>query len=318
MTSSGNYRIGMLKCQENYEELKVPFEHLASIKNEIQREGLIHNNKHYNIKFKWGSDWMLEAELNGLKGPTSNHPCLVCVCHKKDFDNIDLHNEIMNDPKRRKHYVRSLESQKVHLKFKKEDDKKGYKRESILQMEHEDFVKDMLHLKMGMHRGLFAGLFESLADKDKYDTSSNSTLCDIKHPYLTKWLRLLQDCAIQIKPKYSGDKIFRDLRGGEIDQLFRELTEGTLIKMFPDVKNIHYIDLIWTEFWKIYQAVISNTIVHSRVAEHTHVWLNIFCSVYPVEYVTPYIHYFACHMHEQVLLHGDINLYNEQGKLFIS
>jgi hypothetical protein len=191
MTATGNNRLGVLNCQENYDDLKVPFSHLVSITKEIEKEGLIINNKKYKLEFKWGSDWMLEVELNGLKGPTSNFPCLVCHCEKKDFDKIDLHNEIMNDPERRKNYVRSLDLQKEHLSFKNEKARKGYKRESILQMSYDKFVKDMLHLKLNINRALISAFLEKLCQKDRYDGKTPLILNDSKYPNLTQWFFFL-------------------------------------------------------------------------------------------------------------------------------
>ncbi len=312
MTSSGNYRLGMLNCQENYEELKVPFSHLASVTREIERDGVFYNNKHFKIEIKWSSDWMLEAELNGLKGPTANNPCLMCTCHKDFFDDIDLHYRKMNDPEERKTYVRSLESQKKHLESK--SDKKGYKRESIMQISYDKFVKDMLHLKLNITRALVEALVEDLCKIDKYQRNHPEALNESKFPNLTKLFCFLsQKCNIKIRPGFSD--LMRALRGDEINKLFQKLKEGDLIKMFPSVKNIHYIDMIWIDFWSIYQRVISNSVVHSKLAEYTYCWLKIFNSVYPKDYITSYIHYFVCHLHEQILLHGDINLYNEQGTL---
>jgi hypothetical protein len=109
----------------------------------------------------------------------------------------------------------------------------------------------------------------------------------------------------------------RALRGDEINRLYENLKEGLMFQMFPDVEEIVYIGMIWLDFWDIYQAVLANVLVPSKIAEYTYVWFKIFNSVYPASYITPYIHYFVCHLHEQVLLHGEINLYNEQGILEI-
>lgn len=56
MTAAGNYRLGILNCQENYKDIKESFDHLISAKEEIQQSGLFYRNKHYKIMFKWGSD----------------------------------------------------------------------------------------------------------------------------------------------------------------------------------------------------------------------------------------------------------------------
>jgi hypothetical protein len=317
MTATGNNRLGILNCQENYDDLKVPFSHLVAITNQIEKDGIIHNDKRYSIEFKWGSDWMLEVELNGLKGPTSNHPCLVCHCEKKDFYNIDLHNQIMNDPKRRKDYLRSLDAQREHLLIKDSTARKGYKRESILQMNYDKFVKDMLHLKLNMNRVLVSALLENLCQLDKYDRKSPLLLNQSKHPNLTKWFLFLNEtCKIQVRPIHSKE-IMRTLRGEEINHLYENLKEGDLVKMFPKAREIDIVDMIWIDFWHIYQAVISNVLVPDKIAEYTYVWFKMFNSVYPASYITPYIHYFVGHLHHQVSLHGDINLYNEQGNYFI-
>jgi len=49
------------------------------------------------------------------------------------------------------------------------------------------------------------------------------------------------------------------------------------------------------------------------IQSETKKWLSLFISIYGPDSVTPYIHIFACHLHEFTLVFGDINDFNQQG-----
>jgi hypothetical protein len=49
------------------------------------------------------------------------------------------------------------------------------------------------------------------------------------------------------------------------------------------------------------------------IQRSTKEWLSLYISIYGPESVTPYIHVFACHLHEFTLVFGDINNFNQQG-----
>jgi hypothetical protein len=42
-------------------------------------------------------------------------------------------------------------------------------------------------------------------------------------------------------------------------------------------------------------------------------WFKLFRSYYHGDVVTPYIHIFVSHFHEFLELHGDLNLFNQEG-----
>jgi len=58
----------------------------------------------------------------------------------------------------------------------------------------------------------------------------------------------------------------------------------------------------------------SNTICSSEVIkEKTKDWMKNFISLYEHTDFTPYIHAICSHLHEFVEIHGDINMFNQEG-----
>ena len=105
-TASGCYRIAAFQQGESYDEIKewLPYlwgkiKALTRIRydpingtisdesNTIGNSGL-DAQKIYEIKYFFSADWKVMAIILGLKGPTSNYPCLYCEQNKAKLDEI--------------------------------------------------------------------------------------------------------------------------------------------------------------------------------------------------------------------------------------
>jgi hypothetical protein len=59
---------------------------------------------------------------------------------------------------------------------------------------------------------------------------------------------------------------------------------------------------------------IKNQLYSSEmIKKETKNWLSLFISIYGPDCITPYIHIFACHLHEFTLVFENINDFNQQG-----
>jgi hypothetical protein len=92
---------------------------------------------------------------------------------------------------------------------------------------------------------------------------------------------------------------------------------------FPDlfrskntvVETIDEIYKFWRLFYEIYEDIIAEGACdYTKIKEETTKWNILFRSIYVDLKATPYIHYFCCHLWQDVKEFGDINLYNVQGK----
>jgi hypothetical protein len=62
------------------------------------------------------------------------------------------------------------------------------------------------------------------------------------------------------------------------------------------------------------QQNCSNVVLSSEfIKQKTKEWMKSFISIYDHADFTPYIHAFCSHLHEFVEIHGDINLFNQEG-----
>lgn len=73
------------------------------------------------------------------------------------------------------------------------------------------------------------------------------------------------------------------------------------------------INDVWVDFWEIYIKIKKNMIDSPNMKQDTVNWIEKFKLAYNEEHITPYMHAFVHHFHQFIDLHGDINMYNEQG-----
>ena len=79
------------------------------------------------------------------------------------------------------------------------------------------------------------------------------------------------------------------------------------------IKKRDNMQELFKGFYQIYLGITSeNPFTSSEIREYTSVWLALFLQTFHTSTVTPYIHVFACHLHEFQELYGNVNLFNQQ------
>lgn len=86
-TAKGNYTIGIFDIlDENYDTLERTIRQIMGEIEEIK--SIILENIKFDIIYKLGGDLKFLLLLFGLKAANSDHPCIVCICHKHDFATV--------------------------------------------------------------------------------------------------------------------------------------------------------------------------------------------------------------------------------------
>jgi len=300
-SAAGNYTLGIINCEtneESYEKLQlwVPhvMEHIKNLKS-IRKD-----NKEFQIHYYFGSDWMMMAEICGLYGPSSNFPCIWCICSAKNLHFLaeDQKRQNLTD----EHIARHIK----HL---------GYKRASLLtEIPFNYCILDTLHLFLRISETLLLDFFYIMCQTD--NVRGDISVRD-NFPTISSYFRFLKDvCKITVQPKYKIKHgklwLHRNLTGPEKIRLFQNID---FINTFPSIemKKRIKLQLLWKDFFCIFKYIKRGYQNPDMIQKMTARWLDYFTDIAESVKVTPYIHVFCNHVHEFIQEHGNINTFNEEG-----
>jgi hypothetical protein len=78
-------------------------------------------------------------------------------------------------------------------------------------------------------------------------------------------------------------------------------------------KKANLIGKIWSGFFEVMKLMKdAKSIDPIKIKTKTQRWIKLFCKVYHLKHVTPYIHAFANHLH-QFYKNGNVYFYNLEG-----
>lgn len=242
----------------------------------------------------------------GLKAANSEYPCIWCKCNKNDFGDMTKKWSTTDI----NYGARKLEEAKYYSK--NNNSKFGYRDMPLTNIEFDHCVIDLLHLLLRISDVLLNLFLYNLFEADEMDSSDLS-----KRKNLSAFLNFLENsCKIQ-NPYFvcqTSKKIkLRSFNGNEIINIL-EKTSICLPQIFPLIPNIYNISGLWLEFISIYKQLKENYLeLIDNLEERLFHWLALFKCTYISKHITPYIHAFVFHLPEFYKLHGDINLFNQQG-----
>jgi hypothetical protein len=110
------------------------------------------------------------------------------------------------------------------------------------------------------------------------------------------------------------------------DVVIREWVDGTFHTLFnkennPEFKydnsdnpDLNIVEMIWEEFYNIYELILSNEITVNNLQSCTNQWTQMYSFIYMGQGLTPYMHLFYGHLHEIFEKYGNIHLFNLQSK----
>ena len=102
------------------------------------------------------------------------------------------------------------------------------------------------------------------------------------------------------------EKIFQTVNPIKYLKLGKETCKKTMEKY-------EAIEYCWINYWIIYSKIKKNEFNPVDLKKDAENWLIFFVKAYGKDAITPYIHSFVHHFYEFMQLHGDVNLFNEQG-----
>lgn len=160
-----------------------------------------------------------------------------------------------------------------------------------------------------------------------------------KRPILKRYISFLQNECQILHPYYisreTNDIMFRDLNGMQLEKMFSKVKVSTFF--FNVTERIKKIEKIWIDFYSIYCLIknpINRTISEDMPQSEkirikfiknepvltfellkikTKEWLILYKSIYLEKDITPYMHILTSHFHELMEIHGDLNLFNQEG-----
>ena len=90
---------------------------------------------------------------------------------------------------------------------------------------------------------------------------------------------------------------------------------SVITNLFPGLAKIKKIKKLWALYWEIDRRLRSKivTFSHRYIKLKTREFLKRFLEIYPQKELTPYIHFFSLHLHEQYEKFGNLNYFSAQG-----
>jgi hypothetical protein len=293
LSASGNYSLGMFCIkQEKYSVIqrcvKKIFKQIEDTKDKIK----IRENVH-RLKFTLSGDWKILAIITGIKAPTSNNPCLFCICSK---NRLHLKQNFT---------ARSSKNDTVLF---------GKRFPSLLprNIPLANVIPDTLHLHLRVTDVLQKLVHKELYTTDKY--RQNEKYDPVKHHNTERYLKFMNDTCNMNYVLYENHKKGivegRSLRGDEKTKVFVNIN---IKQIMPENPNSDALQKIIDDYIFIYKQIVQSKTCPTKLERLTSAWMNQFLKTYHSTYVTPYMHLMVNHLHESYSTHGNVYLYNQQG-----
>jgi len=301
--------LGIAKAEESYEGLTKPMEYLMKELKKVQ--SISFNNITTPIEYCFAGDYKLLLILLGLEAARSNHSCIFCLSHKKDFKNKEMSNEVRDFSE--------------WFEFINLRENKGFKNKPLIDLEIIPLKRVIictLHMRLRIFDVLLEDLITELANIDKL---KDDQTIDLKiYSNLGKFIIFLKECCgININPsstfnKKKPAKIFRSLTGGEILTLLETIN---LKVLFPDLEFMTERDVIWKKFFSLDKKIrkLNYKFEGDREFEIDSIKTDIDEFMIEFEKIfirergsTPYIHILTCHVGE-IIENFNITDFSQQG-----
>ena len=326
-TANGHYLLGAYVIEnEDYEAIRA---NLGELLAEIESLKVIDKGEgQIPISYFIGGDMKFLLNFAGLKGANSNFNCLYCSSKSSVAlsKNISYRAStycaqelsVINIDKQ----ARSLQESATCRTRNKLEERLGYDNPPISpNIQFHDYIIDSLHLFLRISDKLFALFIYNLGLLE-----SNNVLAANLHYTQTRYIvhfgnYLENVCKLRnvLKAEESTFKL-RSLNGVSRSKIFfnsRFLFQSLLS---TDLQEAHKLQLkhtyvLWNNFYHLYRLIKENRLSEqgSFFERKCGEWLRLFLDIYSLDQVTPYMHIFVFHVHELNRLHGNINIFNQEG-----
>ena len=270
-------------------------------------------------------DLKMLAILYGINGANSNQPCIWCDYNIKG----DITDEAGNYIYSSKNINRTLRESMRSIGTK------GYKRNSIINIEFRNCVVDTLHLFLRITEKLWKILILWIEQNDATQRNDNLS----RRPLMKRFLDFISiECNLYnvyyIKENNNLEESvqFRSFNSNEFETIFTRIFKLTadynfedkngLLRILEPVREIgrpklRLINHIWLKFYQLYQHSVNRKKFDSS-ADLTNALKNFFITLKQPRFenclnLTPYLHTLIHHLPEFIEIHDDINIFNLQG-----
>ncbi len=209
----------------------------------------------------------------GLNAANSDCPCIWCQLSKSEFS----------------------KSLRTHAMNRKINDKsKGQINDPIIDfIEISNVIVDPLHMYLRVSDKMISLLHVRL---ESLDGTFSLTLEENNN--FKKYIDFLN--RIGIRNSYWIDQKrfkLRILNGDEKRKLFSKID---LTELFPDLANVTATNKLWKEMHKIMELIKADETSAELIRNNTNKWLESFLLLNFGTDITPYVHTFSSHVHQQV------------------
>jgi len=223
----------------------------------------------------------------GMNAANSGHPCPFCSLHKSEF----MH-EIFNHKINRNIFEFQC----------------GQEHDPIFNfIKISNVIPDILHMGLRITDKLENNL---KLDIEQLDETFNEHLEGNEN--FEKYVNYLEGINIK-RPFYvsksTNQLVLRDLNGTEKKRLFENID---LPNLFPELENSSTKREIWKNFYDLMYRMKDDRLSIDCIKNETKKWLENYTAlptVHSREDVTPYMHIFASHLHEQIKYLKERGLY---------
>ena len=314
MGVNGHFLIGNIEMQaENYQTYRLS---LGSIFEEIYRiDGMqiIVKGKTIKLEALLTGDMEFLDKILAIKPPNSDNPCLWCTCPKNRFHKF---NEWVAGL-RGQQYVRSIEHARINIgNF-------GYVSIPLTSLAFTKTTVDVLHMFLRISDRLEECFVNDIEPIDFQIHGIRGGDID-RRPVLKRFSTFLDiECNIKNylyfeNPNWKS----KNLTGLQKLRLFESLKRSDFLilnqilslddtPVTPEKRNL--VPFLWKNFYSIYSRLAENDINPQTLREETSEWLRIFLICYKAKKITPYIHIFCVHLHEQLERIPHLYKFNLQG-----
>jgi hypothetical protein len=299
-SASGNYSLGIFEIKETYEELKISLKEILENLRNLKEVKLL--DEVYRIDFYLGGDMKFISLVLGLDTnfASGSNPCPWCKCSRKDFKKYRQLDLSITNPL---NYARTLNEAR-------ESRIDGYVKEPLIDfIEFDHVIIDLLHLWLRITDIILLDLLQHI-ETIEVNKVWNPEKPEINIQFLKLKNFITSECKLKNPFYVQGKKfVFRPLSGTEREKIFSKLD---LKNLYPNDESFKKRHEIVQNFYTTYCGIRDNVLLVSEIKILTQNFADQFVTLYGSS-LTPYVHCFVSHSHEFRELHGDFNLFNQQG-----
>ncbi len=270
----------------------------------------------------FASDMVATCNVLGLFGARSTFPCFICETASENFHDYqapciqrskETQDEVIKNgglhPTKLFKDKKSGKMIKVHW---------GYAHASLLDeyIPYEKVIIELLHLWLRITGRLLQNLTRDIV---QFHNVTLEKLDRSKHSCYNSYFAYLHDVcklkSLQPNPRKERgtESLHNDLTGGDAERFYSKLL--ILKSIFDCFENGSSKYKLFTLFYKIYMKIRHNGYKCSAdLKKDTSKWMDLYLECYHFNTITPYIHIFVVHLHEQMERFGNIRNYSTQGK----